>query len=210
MNPSEAIHQWAQEGEHCTPTPWDRMPEIYLYMDQVITYMHSQLSLFERTEDSPLLTSSMINNYVKNGVLERPDKKKYSRDHLATLMVICMLKQVLSLQDISSLLKASLNHGESRQDLYETYSQAQTKALQQVCKRVEDCIPQGEDALYKLAMELAVEANARRAAAERILCELGAQKEESSKKEKKESSPTSDTSLPIEGTPEEKNLSEKA
>lgn len=210
MTPSEAISQWAKEGENAVPTPWERMPEIYLYMDQVITYMHSQLSLFERTPDSPLLTSSMINNYVKNGVLERPDKKKYSRDHLATLMVICMLKQVLSLQDISSLLQSSLSNGESRRELYESYSQAQTEALQQVCRRVEDCIPQGEDALRRLAMELAVEANACRAAAERILCELGNQKEEPAKKDKKEPSSSPDAPLSGQEAPEEKNLSEKA
>ena len=50
----------------------------------------------------------MINNYVKDGVLPRPEQKKYSRDHLALLMVICMLKQVLSIQDVSSLLKTLL------------------------------------------------------------------------------------------------------
>ena len=111
MTPLEILEEWARQGETAAPTPWDRMPEIYLYMDQVITYMHSQLSLFERTEENPLLTSSMINNYVKSGVLERPEKKKYSRSHLAMLMVICMLKQVLSLQDISSLIRPSLEAG---------------------------------------------------------------------------------------------------
>lgn len=188
MTPLEAIEQWAEKGEASVPTPWDRMPEIYLYMDQVITYMHSQLSLFERTQDNPLLTSSMINNYVKNGVLERPDKKKYSRNHLATLMVICMLKQVLSLQDIASLLRPSLAEGESRQAMYETYSQAQTVALQQVCRRVRECVPKGEEALRNLAMELAVEANASRAAAERILCELGTEHSEE-KNESEETTP---------------------
>ena len=59
--------------------------------------------------------------------------------------------------------------------------------MQQVCRRVEDCVPQGEEALRRLAMELAVEANARRAAAERILCELeAAEKAESEKAEKKD------------------------
>ena len=188
MTSLEAIEQWAEKGEASAPTPWERMPEIYLYMDQVITYMHSQLSLFERTQDNPLLTSSMINNYVKNGVLERPDKKKYSRNHLATLMVICMLKQVLSLQDIACLLRPSLSKGESCQSLYETYSQAQTEALQQVCRRVRECGPQGEEALRSLAMELAVEANASRAAAERILCELGAKQPEE-KTEPEQASP---------------------
>ncbi len=190
MTPLEALEEWARQGETAAPTPWDRMPEIYLYMDQVITYMHSQLSLFERTEENPLLTSSMINNYVKSGVLERPEKKKYSRSHLAMLMVICMLKQVLSLQDISSLIRPSLEAGGDHRDLYETYSQAQTKALQQVCRRVEECIPQGEEALRRLAMELAVEANARRAAAERILCELGAVSDEQKEPAKPEAENT--------------------
>lgn len=187
MKADEAISLWAQQGENAVPVPWDRMPEIDLYMDQVLTYMHRQLSLFERSEDNPLLTSSMINNYVKSGVLERPEKKKYSKNHLATLMVICMLKQVLSLQDISALLQPWLEADGSRQSLYETYSQAHTEAVQQVCRRVEDCVPQGEEALRRLAMELAVEANARRAAAERILCELeAAEKAESEKAEKKD------------------------
>ena len=60
-------------------------------------------------------------------------------------------------------------------------------AVQQVCRRVEDCVPQGGEALRSLAMELAVEANARRAAAERILCELeAAEKADPEKAEKKD------------------------
>ena len=191
MTPSEAIAKWAREGEEAVPTPWDRLPELYLYMDQVITYMHSQLSLFERTDDNPLLTSSMINNYVKSGVLERPDKKKYSRNHLVTLMVICMLKPVLSLQDIASLVRFGKESGEDQQTLYESYSQAQTEALQRVCRRVEECVPQGEDALRRLAMELALEANSCRAAPERVLCELGNAKTEPPAK--KESEPQAET-----------------
>ena len=66
------IENWAQQGKELHPVEWERMPEIYLYMDQVITYMQSMLSLFERSEETRLLTSSMINNYVKDGLLDRP------------------------------------------------------------------------------------------------------------------------------------------
>lgn len=39
----EKIKEWAQEMENYEAIPWDRLPEIDLYMDQVITYMDRQL-----------------------------------------------------------------------------------------------------------------------------------------------------------------------
>ena len=108
MKADEAISQWAQQGENAVPVPWDRMPEIDLYMDQVLTYMHRQLSLFERSEDNPLLTSSMINNYVKQKIIEAPVKKKYNRNNIAYLFVICILKQVYSISDIYKLITLAL------------------------------------------------------------------------------------------------------
>ena len=176
---SEAIDKitdWAHEVEKCTSVTWDKLPDIYLYMDQVLNYMDKQLSLFERNENSKLLTSSMINNYVKDGIIDRPERKKYSREHLAMLQVICMLKQVLSIQDISAMLKMLLeNHDES--EMYNSFGVAQSSALKEVCKRVLATTPQGEEELNQLAIELSIEANARRTAVERILSELAAQKE---------------------------------
>lgn len=71
---ADAIRSWAEELDAFEPQAWDRMPEIYLYMDQVLSYMDKQLSLFDRSGEG-MLTSSMINNYVKAGVLPRPDRK---------------------------------------------------------------------------------------------------------------------------------------
>ena len=100
---SDAIQKWCEELDQYQPQPWERMPEIYLYMDQVLSYMEKQLGIFDRNGEG-VLTSSMVNNYVKAGVLPRPEKKKYSRDHLAMLTMICMLKSSLSIPDISSLM----------------------------------------------------------------------------------------------------------
>ena len=86
----EKIGEWANRTQEYRPVAWDRLPEIYLYMDQVLTYMNKQLEPLTRTEDAAPLTSSMINNYVKDGVLPRPEQKKYSREHLAMLtMILC-------------------------------------------------------------------------------------------------------------------------
>ena len=82
---------------------WEEFPAFELYIDQVITFINENLSLFDR-DDEGLITASMINNYVKNGALPAPIKKKYNRDHLARLIVICIGKRMLSLSDLSDAI----------------------------------------------------------------------------------------------------------
>ena len=80
---------------------WELLPDIGLYMDQVITLM-------DRTFSPALpkgeMTKSMVNNYVKVGMIPRPVGKKYDREHLAMLLMICVFKQALSMESISRLL----------------------------------------------------------------------------------------------------------
>ena len=173
----EKIKEWAQEMENYEAIPWDRLPEIDLYMDQVITYMDRQLDGFQRIKANKLLTPSMINNYVKDKVLDRPEQKKYSRNHLAILTFICMLKPVLAIQDISSLLHALLQD-DTKQELYDTFCSFQSQALHEVCGQVLATAEKGKPELIKLAVLLSVEANARRTAAERIVAELLCEAEE--------------------------------
>lgn len=179
-DPVSSILEWSGLAGGYEAVPWDRLPEIDLYMDQVITYMDKQLRLFRPKEDGKLLTSSMINNYVKDGLLPRPAHKKYSREHLASLMVICILKQVLSIPDIAALSK-SLCAESSVEQMHDTFCSIQSSALGEVCSRVEETAPLGEAPLRRLAFTLSVEATARRAAAERILSELRRPEEEKSK-----------------------------
>lgn len=84
---------------------WDEIPEIDLYMDQVIALMEKYLSFHKTDENTKLITSSMINNYVKLGIMPPPVKKKYSRVHIAYLIIICTLKQALPISDIKELIE---------------------------------------------------------------------------------------------------------
>ncbi len=181
----DSITEWAKNIKESNPVEWNRLPEIYLYMDQVLTYMNKQLHLFERDENTCLLSSSMINNYVKDGVLPRPQQKKYSREHLALLTVICMLKQVLTIQDIKTLITTLLQDA-SQSEMYDRFSEAQVAAMKDMSGRVMETASKGESDLTRLAIELSIEANARRTAAERILSELEKEKkDEESRKNKK-------------------------
>ena len=128
-----------------------------------------------------LLTNSMINNYVKNGVLPHPEKKKYSRQHLAALITICMLKQVLTIPDIATLLN---NGNELGPELYQAFLSAHTGAVQETCRDLEQSCRNGKN-LRREAMRLAAESNAKRAAAERILCQLATEEKSGDAKGKK-------------------------
>ncbi len=85
---------------------WNELPEFDLYMDQVIALAEKYLSVLS-PDNKELITPSMINNYVKSGVLPPPKNKKYNRTHLALLMIICSTKSVLEISVISDIVKQS-------------------------------------------------------------------------------------------------------
>ena len=101
--------KWLQEAEEFALPNWSALPSIPLYMDQVMMFTGEALSLFERDEKQSLLTNSMINNYVKSGVVDHPVHKKYSKEHLSKLMMVGLLKQVLSIQDIAVLFSGEMD-----------------------------------------------------------------------------------------------------
>ena len=80
------------------------IPNIGLYMDQVTTFMDEQLEACKRYDDDKILTKTMINNYAKNNLLPAPEKKKYSKEHVLTLLFIYYFKNLLSISDIQTLL----------------------------------------------------------------------------------------------------------
>lgn len=80
------------------------IPNIDLYMDQVTTFMDSHLESTKRNEADKILTKTMINNYAKNNLLPPPVRKKYSHDHMITLMFIYYFKTLMSISDIQAIL----------------------------------------------------------------------------------------------------------
>ena len=80
------------------------IPNIDLYMDQVTTFMEAQLAHSKRYKDDKILTKTMINNYAKNNLLPSPEKKRYSKEHLLVLIFIYYFKNILSINDIQTLL----------------------------------------------------------------------------------------------------------
>ena len=113
---------------------WEDLPELDLYMDQVIVLMEKYLSnIFY--QDSKLITSSMINNYVKLGIMPAPTKKRYSREHLAYLIIICSLKQVVPISNIKAMIETKLNTHTISEilDLYSNQYNSTFKSILEMC-----------------------------------------------------------------------------
>ena len=158
------------------PADWDSLPDLSLYMDQVIGYMPRQLIHAGGAEG---LTSAMVNNYIKDGLLPRAEGKRYSREHLAYLTEICALKQILPVREAGVLAKC--REGESVRDHYEHFRSRLDAALSETAHALEG--ETGE--LEELALELALRSYADKLACRRILALLDAGREGEEKKTKK-------------------------
>lgn len=82
----------------------ESIPDIDLYMDQVTTFMESNLTPSKRYPEDKVLTKTMINNYTKDGLLPPPEKKKYSKEHMLLLIFIYYFKNILCINDLHHIL----------------------------------------------------------------------------------------------------------
>ena len=98
---------------------WEEIPDIDLYLDQVLLYVNKVCAPFISETDKGL-TASMVNNYVKHGYLPKPDKKKYKRQQVARLIAITTLKTVFSIQEIAATLNLLQSQADSA-DLYNSF-----------------------------------------------------------------------------------------
>lgn len=72
-----------------------------LYLEQVTKYVNHYLAPLGCIE----LTASMISNYVKQGLISKPEKKQYGANHIAEMFFIAISKRVLSIEDISTVIR---------------------------------------------------------------------------------------------------------
>ena len=99
---------------------WDSLPDFGLYMDQMLSLVERSLPGLRSVSG---LTPAMINNYVKAGLIDRPQGKKYSRDALSQLLMIVILKQTLTQENMKALLHPAENT--PTREIYEAFLTAQ-------------------------------------------------------------------------------------
>ncbi|MHB8961537.1 MAG: DUF1836 domain-containing protein [Saccharofermentanales bacterium] len=169
------ILEWNRRFSAYKPAAWDRLPDIELYMDQVVTLLDRQLVTFRNTDEDKMITSSMINNYTKDRVIPRAESKKYSREHIALLLIVCSMKKVMSMPDLSTMLRDfRLNTDDDIEKFYDLFGDVQIKGIEKtshiVAEALKEAPDEPEDVLLRnIALQLAVEAQMQCIAAEQIL-----------------------------------------
>lgn len=119
----------------CLLPEWETLPDFGLYKDQLVSFINRSLPSVSGRLD---LTASMINNYVKAGLIEKPTGKQYSREALAQLMIVIQLKLTTPMELIKTLLNPE--DGENVQALYTRFRQYQNQVIQKY-KNQEDAPP---------------------------------------------------------------------
>lgn len=116
---SDKLRRWESYLSEYRLPAWDEIPNMGLYMEQVLTLLDEYLDYLppELKGERQVATSSAINNYVRAKLMPRPVKKRYYRVHIAYLIMICTLKQVLS----TALLKGVIPVGISEDEVREIY-----------------------------------------------------------------------------------------
>lgn len=128
---SRDIHWALAEISRFRPAGWEHIPDLGLYMDQVVTFITRMYQPLYGEDIHGYLSPSMINNYVKSKLIPRPTGKKYSREQIALLTMIVALKQTSSMEDIRRML--ALEEGQDVEALYGAFGCRFRQAIQSMC-----------------------------------------------------------------------------
>lgn len=113
------LRRWETYLDQYRLPEWDTIPDIGLYMEQVICLLKEYLDFLPpELKEEQFITAATINNYVRKKIMPEPEKKKYYRVHIAYLIMICTLKQSLPIATIQTILPLGL----TREELQSSYS----------------------------------------------------------------------------------------
>lgn len=133
---TKEIEEWLEKALTFELPSFKELPSIFLYMEQVVSYINQTLAPLS-SSDTDVLTSFMVNNYVKARILQEPDKKRYSKEHLGYLLAITSLKRTLSMSEISLLIEMDKDVSTDKSVLYGFFRVMSTDILHEGAEKAQ-------------------------------------------------------------------------
>ena len=169
----KSLEDWMNELSNFSFKDYEQLPDLDLYMDQVIQFLDKQLYIFQTSTVDKQITPSMINNYVKGEVLPSPIAKKYNKEHLALIEEICTLKQVLSIAEVKQILDSEYQDSVSKGEIFNKFNKMNNEkinaSVEEAFKSLNEIDDNNKQALTELAMDFAMTANTYIQISKRIL-----------------------------------------
>ncbi len=182
------LQQWLKVLNDFELPNYKDLPDKDMYMEHVLEYLNGVLKPMTQDAQTEVITSFMINNYVKAKIVEEPSKKKYNKNQLGYLIAISVLKQILSMSNISLLFEMDRNVSKDKPELYKFFKKINDDIVHDQSKHTKDKVdvllkkyeieirreyPNAEinleSALGYIALQLSIEAELNKLIAERIL-----------------------------------------
>lgn len=142
------------------------IPDVGLLLEQTMRLVNSYLDVLGDVH----LTSSMISNYVKQGIIARPVKKMYGREQIADLVFIATAKTVLPLDVIKRVLVFQRENYDPM-TAYDYFCNEFEATMQQICN-LEQAVPRADDEVspYEDTMRRIIVTTAHKIYLEKYIC----------------------------------------
>lgn len=165
---------------------WENIPDIGLYMDQVLVLLSQYLGLISPTDsresdeeaessEAKIFSAAAVNNYVRLKIMPAPVKRKYYRVHIAYLIIIFTLKQAVSINIVKEMLSNELPESDVR-ELYSDYIRKHHEATVLFTDIVRQCATdvlnpdkEGENLVSSFVIQEALIAGFSRVIAEKLV-----------------------------------------
>lgn len=132
------LRRWEKYLNNYQLPEWEHIPDFGLYMEQVIVLLKTYLDyLPPELKEEQFITAATINNYVRKKIMPEPKKKKYYRVHIAYLIIICSLKQSLSIPTLQTMIPVDLSEEELR-SFYISYSRRHSLTSRHFVKQIKE------------------------------------------------------------------------
>ncbi|MCB2293081.1 DUF1836 domain-containing protein [Clostridium algoriphilum] len=116
---------------------YEELPQYDLFLSQVIDYLNDKF-------DADNYTNNIVQNYIKSGVISKPEDRKkrgYTKLHLVQLVLLSYMRPILTAEEIRKVFTLAFNDMNDRSDdiiswesAYEIFSDMQKESLNQVGK----------------------------------------------------------------------------
>ena len=141
---------------------WNELPDLDIYMDQVVSLIARYFEGYPGCDEKGI-TSSMVNNYVKQGVIPPPQNKKYNRIHLAYLIIICIMKNIMPIGMVGQALQWKTQTETDYAQLYDRfcdYFESSAKEVAESTKKLSERNVSFTDIIFSSALRAHAEQTA--------------------------------------------------